>query len=73
MLESELKETSWGYPTSIEKSKDYDVKRSGYRYILYKWEVKDSSGFIVKIRDAYVKEGVLVSVHEYNYTNPKAK
>jgi hypothetical protein len=71
MFESDLPNTKWGTPTKIEKSKEYDIKRPGYRYIVYTWEVKDETGYTYEIKDAFVEEGIVTSVHDYKYTKPK--
>lgn len=68
MSEGDIKYTSWGEPTEINKSRDYNSMRSDRRHLEYKWIEKDSLGRIVKIKVAYVQKGKIYiepNIHEY--------
>ncbi|WP_231956121.1 hypothetical protein [Aneurinibacillus soli] len=57
MLESDISKSSWGSPTSIEYSKNYDQMRPDRRYKWYKWITKDSNGRITEIKSLVVEQG----------------
>jgi hypothetical protein len=57
MSESDIPLSSWGTPTEIEYSQNYEATREDYRFKWYKWIIKDGYGRIVEIRSLIVQEG----------------
>ncbi|WP_085520940.1 hypothetical protein [Tuberibacillus sp. Marseille-P3662] len=56
MLEKYIKYSSWGAPTKIELSHNYNAKRPDRRFKVYKW-IKRDGGEIIQIKSLMVKQG----------------
>ncbi|WP_152667842.1 hypothetical protein [Aneurinibacillus tyrosinisolvens] len=68
MFESDISRSSWGPPTSIEYSQNYEAMRPDRRSKWYKWITKDSYGRIIEIKSLIVSEGFVLgepSVSKY--------
>lgn len=69
MFSSDIKYSSWGPPTEIEREVNYDSLRPERRVEHYKWIEKDEQGRIIRIKHLYVKQGFVLdmpTISDYN-------
>lgn len=72
MSETDIRFSSWGEPTEINKELNYDSLRDDRRVKHYKWVEKDELGRIRTIKTLLVKEGSVLGepkVHQYYQNN----
>ncbi|MEK4535720.1 hypothetical protein NST21_17390 [Peribacillus sp. FSL K6-1552] len=60
MISSNIKYSSWGPPTEIEREVNYDSLRPDRRVEHYKWIEKDEQGRTIRIKSLYVKQGFVL-------------